>query len=103
MKLNYFTEGEAKMGKEGLILQATLGLQSCNTKKDCCEILEDIWSIALADQKAKTIRYINNRIEYCTHSANEFKACKDDIAMNQMYARVNELKGLLKEFEELKL
>ena len=53
MKLNYFTEGEAKMGKEGLILQATLGLQSCNTKKDCCEILEDIWSIALADQKAK--------------------------------------------------
>jgi len=55
----------------------------------------------LADQKAKTIRYINDRIKYCTHSANEFKACKDNIAMNQMYARVNELKGLLKEFEEL--
>ena len=53
MKLNYFTEGEAKMGKEGLILQATLGLQSCNTKKDCCEILEDIWNISRADQKAK--------------------------------------------------
>ena len=55
----------------------------------------------LADQKAKMIKYIDERIKYCTHSANEFKVCKDDIAMNQMYARVNELKGLLKKFEEL--
>ena len=44
--MGYFTRGERKHDKQALLLQATLGIQSCETKKDVIEILEEIWEIA---------------------------------------------------------
>lgn len=40
-KLNYLTETEAKMPLREALLQLTLGLQTCKTKKDVVELLED--------------------------------------------------------------
>ena len=41
-KYNYLTSDEANMSNEGINLQISLGLQSCKTKKDVCDLLEDI-------------------------------------------------------------
>jgi len=52
MKLNYFTQEEIKtLSKRELFLQATLGLQSCKTKKDVYNIFEDIDTIAKAEER----------------------------------------------------
>lgn len=43
---NYFTLNECdKLSKYDIILQAVLGIESCKTKKEVCEILEDIWQL----------------------------------------------------------
>ena len=51
MKLNYFTEKESKMPKNGLFLQGVLGLKTCKTKKDAMNIFSDIWKIAQKRKK----------------------------------------------------
>ena len=40
-----------KMTKKELLLQASLGLQSCKTKKDAIDIMNDIWNIAQKRKK----------------------------------------------------
>lgn len=42
MEYNYLTEEESKMPDEMVDLQVVLGLQSCKTKKDVRELLQDI-------------------------------------------------------------
>lgn len=45
--MNYFTESEVtKFTKNEIMLHASFGLQSCKTKSDVIEILEDIWDLA---------------------------------------------------------
>jgi len=41
-KLTYLTQEEMKMEKEMVNLQVVLGLQSCKTRADVCELLEDL-------------------------------------------------------------
>lgn len=41
-KLTYLTESELEMPKEMVNLQIVLGLQSCKTKNDVSELLEDL-------------------------------------------------------------
>ena len=69
-KYNYLTSDEANMSNEGINLQISLGLQSCKTKKDVCDLLEDIRTherqkcllkIALLKKK---IRELPNRDEW---------------------------------------
>lgn len=51
-KAKYFMPWEAnKMTKKELLLQASLGLQSCKTKKDAIDIMNDIWNIAQKRKK----------------------------------------------------
>jgi predicted RNA-binding protein associated with RNAse of E/G family len=46
-KYNYFTEEEVKtLSKDELLLQASLGLQTCKQVKDAIKIMEDVWQIA---------------------------------------------------------
>ena len=59
-KYNYLTSDEANMSNEEINLQISLGLQSCKTKKDVCDLLEDIrtherqkWQSAVALLKKK--------------------------------------------------
>jgi len=42
MKWNYLSEQEAKMEPDLVDLQIVLGLQSCKTKKDVLELLQDV-------------------------------------------------------------
>lgn len=42
LKLNYLTEKETKMSEEMVNLQIVLGLQSCETKKAVCRLLNDV-------------------------------------------------------------
>lgn len=41
-KLNYLTEKEMELPKDMVNLQFVLGLQSCKTKNDVCDLLEDL-------------------------------------------------------------
>jgi len=68
-KYNYLTSDEANMSNEGINLQISLGLQSCKTKKDVCDLLEDIRTherqkcllkIALAKKKMEDFCNKNN-------------------------------------------
>ena len=43
--MNYLTEEESKMPKDMALLQLTLGLQTCKTKKDAVELLEDAFEL----------------------------------------------------------
>lgn len=42
MKLKYLTEEETKMSRDDVNMQITLGLQTCKTKADVCELLNDV-------------------------------------------------------------
>ncbi|MBE3095274.1 MAG: hypothetical protein IMZ52_09610 [Actinobacteria bacterium] len=42
MKWNYLTEKEADMEPDMVDLQIVLGLQTCKTKKDVLELLQDV-------------------------------------------------------------
>jgi hypothetical protein len=42
LKLNYLTKKEAKMTDKEINLQIVLGLQSCETKEDVCNLLDDV-------------------------------------------------------------
>ena len=42
MKWNYLSDEEAKMKPELVDLQIVLGLQSCKTKKDVMDLLQDV-------------------------------------------------------------
>jgi len=64
MRLKYFTQEEAKtFSKHVLVLQATLGLQSCKKKKDVCDILEDIDTIARAKERERSILLLRKRMK----------------------------------------
>lgn len=51
MKLNYLTEEEAKMPLHMALLQITQGLQSCKTKGEATELLEDAVTIGRQAEK----------------------------------------------------
>ena len=51
MKLNYLTEEEAKMPLEMALLQLVLGIQTCQTKGDVVELLEDAVELGRREQK----------------------------------------------------
>ncbi len=42
MNLNYLTEAELELSREEVNLQIVLGLESCTTKEDVCQLLDDI-------------------------------------------------------------
>jgi hypothetical protein len=42
VKLNYLTPEEFKLSKEEVNMQIVLGLQSCKTKKDVSDLLDDV-------------------------------------------------------------
>jgi len=41
-KLNYLTPNDLTLTREEVNLQLTLGLQTCKTKKDVCDLLNDV-------------------------------------------------------------
>lgn len=51
-KFNYFTTSEIRrLTKNMIFIQATLGIQSCRTKGEVCDVLRDIWVIAQMRKK----------------------------------------------------
>lgn len=57
-KYNYFTEEEVKtFTKDELLLQASLGLQSCKQVKDAVRIMEDVWQISKEKEKEKFAKF----------------------------------------------
>ncbi len=42
MTLHYLTTSELELSREEVNLQIALGLESCKTKEDVCELLEDV-------------------------------------------------------------
>ena len=72
-KYNYLTSDEANMSNERINLQISLGLQSCKTKKDVCDLLEDIRTherqkcllkIALAKKKIRELEDYKGFVEH---------------------------------------
>lgn len=82
-KYNYFTEEEVKtLTKDLLLLQASLGLQSCKQVKDAIRIMEDVWQISKEIEKEKFTKFRDFLDE---------EACINHVFDNDIEEKIKEL------------
>ena len=86
VKLNYLTPEEFKMSKDEVNMQVVLGLQSCKTKKDVSDLLDDI--------RAHERQNAQKEIEKVNLEANEVRnqAC---LKITQLNAKIEAAKPIL--------
>lgn len=85
MEFNYLTPEEATMPLEAILLQLCLGLQSCETKSDVVELLEDAVELGRRDEQKRMIEEHRQRQGDCAAYSEGLICCVEKLTRNDVY------------------
>ena len=96
-KIKYLTEEEKKMPKDLMLLQISLGLQSCKTKGDVVDLLNEVYDISKQNERNEIIKEVEKMIDeyFMEIEQHIYTTYKEDINLikTELKTKLQELKN----------